>query len=332
MSVSLQERRERAEGRIESLLSGMDETVRQVYESLLERGADYRELTPEKEVARLEGFHDYILTRDETGVDHPSLTDYLETKKKFGNEMLSFGTGKHRDVETAEENHGEQVAYVEEPYAVEEDHDDEEVVAEDVHEELPSFLADEDEPAEELHTDDWEDDVDADTDEESDETEEVVEESEPEAEETVEESNADEDADDATEEQESTWGSVFDDEDEVVINPTASNEVVEAPKADVQDEPVVASTANRINERVIIDQEFATKLGGYNIDEVDESLDLLADFFKGSHSGAEYVAKADEVSKVTFSKKSFKKGFATNEVEEFMEAVVQELRNRAQES
>lgn len=96
MSVTLQERRERAEGQIESLLSGMDEMVRQAYESLLERGADYEELTEKQEVARLEGFHDYIIVREETGVEHPRLEEYIEVKKRRGDELISFGTGKHR--------------------------------------------------------------------------------------------------------------------------------------------------------------------------------------------------------------------------------------------
>lgn len=319
MSATLQERQERAESRIEALLFGMDETVRQVYESLLERGTDYRELTPEKKVARLEGFHDYIITRDATGVDHPSLADYLEAKKKFGDEMLSFGTGKHRDeviveaetVEPAEE----EVVVVDAP--AEESPETETLSNDSDKNELPSFLAEDESDGDNV--------VSPEADEDSNDDDEPAVTAEPEA--VVEAPNT------------TVWD---DDDDDVVIDPVVSDEnEAKAPDTQSFDEVInendeseedakdEAPKVDQITERIIIDQDFATKLGGYTIDDVDDYLDPLAEFFKSEHSAEEYAAKASEVKNKTFGKKSFKKGFASVEVDAFLDRVSADLEMRA---
>lgn len=341
MSASLQERRERVERRLEALLLGLDETVRQVYESLLERGADYDELTPEKSVARLEGFHDYIITREETGVAHPTFSDYIEAKRKFGDEMLSFGSGRHSTQETVSpvEEAAEELEIVEEfqePSLVA----SEEVETTD-EDELPSFLADESNDSDEVvAVADEEPVVD---DEEEVEGEEVA----PVAEDEVIDDNDDVEAEEVAVAPAEPVASVWeDDEDDVVIigDEDKAPAAEEAP-APVADEagfvaPVVEkdskeeskAVAGRINERVIIDQEFSTKLGGYNIDEIDDYLDELAGFFKTSHSAAEYTAKAKDIEGKTFNKKNFKKGFAINEVDNFLDTVILELQNRIVEA
>lgn len=336
MSASLQERRERVERRLEALLLGLDETVRQVYESLLERGADYDELTPEKSVARLEGFHDYIITREETGVAHPTFSDYLEAKRKFGDEMLSFGTGRHSAQESVAPVEAPAQAEVEEPEVLEEFAETSLVASDEVEateeEEVPSFLADDtDEEVEPV----VEDDVVESEEEDASTEEEPVEE----------DVDVSEDADADKDEEVAPAASVWDDgEDDVVIiadETPATEEVKEETKEDagfvapvVEDAPKEESkpVAGRINERVIIDQEFSTKLGGYNIDEIDDYLDELATFFKSSHSASEYTAKVKDIEEKTFSKKGFKKGFAINEVDDFLDTVILELQNRAVES
>jgi len=367
MSASLQERRERVERRLEALLLGLDETVRQVYESLLERGADYDELSPEKSVARLEGFHDYIITREETGVAHPTFSDYLEAKRKFGDEMLSFGTGRRSAVE-------EEVvvpAPVEEVVPAVEDAEEDVVLDEFVEatplaasstdveedEKVTSFLADledlqedsEEDSAEEVQI--VEDNAPVIDDEEEVEGEEVA----PVSEDVVIDDNDEVEAEEVAveekpeeapvEEKRSVWE---DDDEEVVIiadaeeapatvvvsDDTKAFEGFIAPAAKEEEAPAKSSApvAGRINERVIIDQDFSTKLGGYNIDEVDDYLDELATFFKSSHSAAEYKARVKDIEEKTFNKKGFKKGFAINEVDDFLDTVILELENRAVEA
>lgn len=364
MSASLQERRERVERRLEALLLGLDETVRQVYESLLERGADYDELSPEKSVARLEGFHDYIITREETGVAHPTFSDYLEAKRKFGDEMLSFGTGRRSSLETE--------APVEEaPEEVTANNEEEEVVLDEFVETTPpvtsnteveeqeketSFLADLND-LQEVNTESDEVEIAEDEPVIDDEEEVEGEEIEPASEEVVIDDNDDVEAEEVeaedapaedapVEAKPSVWE---DDDEEVVIiadaeetpavvsvsNETKAFEGFVAPEKKEEakaPEASSASVAGRINDRVIIEQDFSTKLGGYSIDEVDDYLDELANFFKTSHSAASYKAKIEDIKEKGFNKKNFKKGFAINEVDDFLDTVILELENRAVES
>jgi DivIVA domain-containing protein len=347
MSASLQERQERVERRLEALLLGLDETVRQVYESLLERGADYDELSPEKAVARLEGFHDYIITREETGVAHPTFTDYLKAKEKFGDEMLSFGSGKHSShepepvVETSVEE--EFVSAEEESVSPEESQD----------EEVTSFLADlSDLQASEVANDEEPEPAEtpALVDEDESEEESIVEDepSEESHEEALPVDEVPEEEEAPVEEKTSVWD---DDDDEVVIiadeeapvapavtvsDDTKAFEGFVAPvkeeKEEVKSEVKEKSVAGRINERVIIDKEFSSRLGGYSIDEVDDYLDELATFFKSSHSASEYTDKARAIEDKTFNKKNFKKGFTITEVDDFLDTVILELQNRAEEA
>lgn len=95
MSPELQERREQATQKIAHLLKEIDPTLQKLYELRLLQDDD-KGLNEEQLVARLEGFHDYIVVREATGLQHPSLANFLEIRKETPEKLISFGTGKHR--------------------------------------------------------------------------------------------------------------------------------------------------------------------------------------------------------------------------------------------
>lgn len=344
MSVTLKERRERAEGRIESLLGNMDEMVRQVYESLLERGADYKELNEKQEVARLEGFHDYIVVREETGVDHPSLEEYIEVKKRLGDELLSFGTGKHRK---PIEGEGEAPELAdEEPAPV--FWDDDKSSSEDTppvvvvsrpgsggqrNTSAPEVTADEPETVEV----------------------EAVRPSGRRAAQLPVDGNGSAEVE-APVEENKVARSIFDDDDDVVISSDvaddsegdgsapAFDDLISADKderkeekrfiaqASVETEEDV-DTITRITPSDIVDKEFSFKMGGLDQDEVDDLLDEVAQFMTSPHDSSVWLEQAKAISKKEFTKKGgFKKGYVPAEVKEFMDALNVELEIRASEA
>lgn len=301
MSLSLQERELRAEGRIESLLLGLDETVRHAYESLLERAADHATLTPEQRVARLEGFHDYIITREETHVEHPSLSEYILVKQKFGDMLLSFGNGKHRiPIEGEDTVVGTHTPVVEDVEVDDnQSHDDSEL-----HEQIESAL--EQEPEVVLVGEVRDVDVENLVLQEDEEATQDEDQSE-----TLGETFDDEVLD-------TNEVPVFTDEDDVLIDP--DSDTVEETESDV----------DRITPSVISDKDFAYKIGGYSVNDVDEYLDDLVAFFdRKDLSAKDYEDKISELEHVSFPKKSFKKGFIPIEVDEFLVEVTNELRLRA---
>lgn len=310
MSVTLQERRERAESRIESLLGEMDPMVRMVYESLLTHGADHHELNEKQQVARLEGFHDYIIVREETGVEHPGLEEYIETKKRLGDELISFSTGKHR---MPIEGEGPAPVLADEPdeapAAEEEEVSAEEVIpAVEVSSEPPATV---EAPAVEAPAEKPVRSIFAEDDEE------VVIESENEEEETggfvarVPESKPEPDFSELLE------------ADREVREEEASA-IVEADGND---------GAPRISASDVVDKDFSMKMGGYDQDEVDDFLDETAAFMRASHSPAAWLEHASFLPSKDFTKKGpFKKGYAPAEVTEYLKALQVELEIRASEA
>lgn len=95
MSVELEERRAQVEKRMALLLRDIDPTMRELYQTLLEKDAE-EGLDEGRQVARLEGFHDYIVVRETTGHEHPSIEAFIAVRKDFPESLISFGAGKRR--------------------------------------------------------------------------------------------------------------------------------------------------------------------------------------------------------------------------------------------
>lgn len=350
MSVTLNERRERAEGRIESLLEGMDETVQMVYRTLFERGADYDELTEKQEVARLEGFHDYIVVREETGVEHPGLEEYIEVKKRLGDELLSFSTARHRkpiDGEGPAPELAEEKAEVKPVFF-----------------DLDKSSASATEPPAMLIT--GSPGYGSGFNSKMEMLSNVA------AEKARGRRAADlpltpddkEDVPEKVEEPVSVARSIFDDdEEEVVISSKATDEetaggfvarvpenkpepafesLLHADKEEREDEAELIAKADeekeeeatpRISANDIVDKEFTFKLGGLDQEEVDDFLDELAQFMATSHEASVWLEKVKSVEGQEFTKKSgFKKGYVPSEVKEYLTALGVELEIRASEA
>ncbi|MBC9706686.1 MAG: DivIVA domain-containing protein [Enterococcus sp.] len=320
----------------------MDDMIRTAYLTLLESGADYEKLTEKQEVERLEGFHDYIVVREETGVDHPGLEEYIEVKKRLGDELISFSTARHRspiegegpapeladedvtevpetpDVEDTEEpvtlvtgapGYGSNFSYHQ---AIIDKAVEEKVSGRRRAEEVPETTAVYEAPKEEA----------------------------PAAENPV------------------TRAIFADDEEEVVISSETDEDAVEdsqdtpdfeellsADKSERKEEKkfIVQATVEtdediestpRITPSDVIDKDFTIKSGGYDQDSVDDFLDDVAKFMSSAHDVSDWLDKAEAFEHQEFDKvRGFmKKGYVISEVKEFTDALKVEFEIRASEA
>ncbi len=292
MSADLQERRTRAEGKIKELLSSMDSNVQELYLSLLHDGVEKDHLDDDQEVQRLEGFHDYIIVREETGVAHPSFDDFLKVREENPLKLISFGTGQRRSVEYNE--------------------DDLETIPDDKMSSLAEsgeieIIGNEEDEVEGFEPDDEseENPVEEYTD--------IVQES------IAKEHEKDLSSTKQPEESES-------DKEKEGISTKAESFFGENSKNDEEDKEKAANrNAGRLTQGAVLEKEFANKTGGYNKDAVDDFFDNVASFMDARHTVEEYSAKIEEMRNTTFKKERFRSGFLPAEVDGFKEAVIGEL-------
>lgn len=299
MSVELLERREQAERKISELLAEIDGILRQMYVSLLKNDTA-ESLTEEQAVARLEGFHDYIVVREATGVEHPSLEEFLAVRKDRPGTLLSFGTGVHREV-------------FEDDDAIDDTVSDEDLRDLELEDEIETFEGEGGHlPAQEISA------ASAESADESDEEEDV--------------------AVEATENEVvspvvkvASPGPVFSSADSATSAPSADSapEVAEDDKVEEKEtEKVEERVPGRIDSAAIVDKEFTDKRGGYNRDQVDDLLDGVSTFLESDHSVEEYGAMVNTLKANQFKTSAFRSGYNPIEVDGFIAAIVAELQNR----
>lgn len=318
MSEELRNREAQARSAIETLLTGMDASARELYESLLNDDVNH-ELTEEQSVAQLEGFHDYVVVREALGVEHPTLNDFLDIRRANPESLLSFGTGRRRaevaenndviDDTVSDEEYANEVSYVdaaEEASAVR----PEEVLTDAYASPVSHGVVDHTESPDEGELNKYvseggavSDAVSADS---PDETE-------------PDDGQVETDGEDETANEDEIVEDVADDE-----TPDESSDEEEA-----QESGASKAIPGRIDATAVATKEFATKRGGYNLDQVDDLLDEVAEFLKQEHSVEEYQAMVVHLEANQFKASAFSKGFSQAEVDGFVEAIISELRNRS---
>lgn len=301
MPSELEDRRTHVEAKIEELLERLDETMRQLYTSLLEND-EPGDIPEERAVSRLEGYHDYIVVREATGVGHPSFEEFIEVKKSHPESLLSFGTGAHRlevdDVDDVDDTvSDEEMERFEEEGGQLED----EVISAD----SPDEAEDTEGAvgANEAHEVEEFDDV------EESKSVEVEESPNSVVEEVV---TPDEEAVDTSSEEDNSKESSDSSEE------TPENEKVE-------------SQAGRIDSDAIVAKQFTEKRGGYNVDKVDDMLDTLSTFLRNDHTAEEYKVQIDKLKERDLKGSTFRAGFVASEVDGFVTALIGELENRKEE-
>lgn len=298
MSAELEERRAQVEKRMALLLRAIDPTMRELYQTLLAKDAE-EGLDEERKVSRLEGFHDYIVVREATGHEHPSIDAFISVRKNSPESLISFGTGKRRvPLEGDDDPVDDTVA--------DSDLDGEDVLEaeieayEDEGGNLPPVVisADSASSPDEADEEDKDNEEDEDIESETLDTVEAISE------------NNDEEAEDNDAVKEVV-------EDEKVVEPVEEKE---------------GSTPGRINAEAITSKRFSEKRGGYNKDLVDDFLDEVLPYFtEKKRSDEEYDSVIDRLKNPSLKGAALRVGFNTQEVDGYISAMISEIENRKSE-